>query len=117
MDKKTLFKIALPRTIELDPRKLEGEIAAAFGYQDEIGLAKILYDFSKKNENLKIAGGIIDGIFFQKEEIISLAKLPSKEQLLAKLVGTINAPIAGFVNALKGNLRNLVYILSNIKAN
>ncbi len=117
MVKKTLFKIAAPKNFpEIELKGKEGEIAIAFDYKDEISPAKILYKFSRENENLKIIGGIIDGRFFEKEEIVSLAKLPQKEQLLAKLVGTINAPMAGLVNVLKGNLRNLVYLLSAIKS-
>ncbi len=116
MVKKTLFKIALPKNFsEFNLKEKEGEIAAAFDYKDEVSPAKILYQFSRANENLKIIGGIIGGKFFQKEEVLFLAKLPPREQLLAKLVGTINAPIAGFVNVLQGNIKSLLYLLSNLK--
>jgi len=125
MVKKTLLKTAFKKTFpaaapdnigSFDPRNIEGEIAVAFGYKDEILPAKILYKFSIENENLKIAGGIIAQRFFAKEELISLAKLPSREELLAKLAGTIASSFVGFINVLQGNAKKLVYILSNIKS-
>ena len=115
MVKKSIFKIALSDNFGFNPRAIGGEMAVAFGYQDEILPAKILYDFSRKNENLRILGGIVGKKVFSKDEIITLAKIPSREQLLAKLVWTINAPIAGFINALQGNIKNLLYLFSAIK--
>jgi len=117
MIKKTLLKISLPKgdISELNPKDMNGEIAAAFGYKDEVAPARVLYKFSKTNENLKIVGGIVDGKIFQKEQIVALANLPSRDALLAKLVGSIASPLSGFVNVLQGNLRGLVYVLSAIK--
>lgn len=118
MVKKTLFKISLPKgeLSEFDPKEMKGEIAAAFGYEDEVSPAKILYKFSKGNENLKILGGIVGGKIFQKNQIVALANLPSREMLLSKLVGSIASPMSGFVNVLQGNLRNLVYVLNAVKS-
>ncbi len=117
MVKKTLFKISLPKEgfSEFNPKDMEGEITAAFGYKDEISPAKVLYKFSRTNEKLKIMGGIINGKFFPREQIIALANLPSREVLLAKLVGSVASPLSGLMNVLQGNLRGLVYILSAIK--
>jgi len=58
--------------------------------------------------------GILGDKAISKEEVIALAKLPSKEEMLARFVGTINAPVSGFVNALAGNLRNLVQVLKAV---
>ena len=77
--------------------------------------AKILEQFSKTNGAVKIIGGVIERKFITAAEVIALAKLPSKQELLAKLVGTINAPISGFVNVLAGNLRGFVQVLNAIK--
>jgi large subunit ribosomal protein L10 len=63
---------------------------------------------------LKIVGGSLGKDALSKEEIIALSKLPSKEELLAKFVGTINAPVSGFVNVLAGNLRGLVNVLKAV---
>ncbi|MDO8265140.1 MAG: 50S ribosomal protein L10, partial [Candidatus Parcubacteria bacterium] len=85
---------------------------------DEVMPAKIAYQFSQKNANLKILGGLIEsqrGSLLGTEQVIELAKLSSKEELLARLVGSIAAPMSGFANVLQGNIRNLVYVLNAIK--
>ena len=57
----------------------------------------------------------MEGQLVGADAIKQLATLPSREELLAKVVGSINAPVSGFVNVLSGNLRNLVYVLNSIK--
>lgn len=114
--KKTLLKLALERgEAKVEIPKLGAEIAAAFDYRDEITGLKILYQFSRENENLKIVGGIINQKFYSGEEIIALAKLPSKKELLARLIGSIASPISNFVNVLQGNIKNLITILAKVK--
>jgi len=116
VSKKTLLNLALKeKKIEIDAKKINGEIAAVFGFSDEISPAKIAYQFSLENKNLKILGGYFDGKFREAEEMITLAQLPTKDELLSRLVGSISAPVTNFVNVLHGNLRSLVYILSEIK--
>lgn len=111
--KKTLIKkVCAELGIEADPKAFEGGVATFFGKQDEVSSAKTVNDFAKKYEAIKIFGGVLEGKFIPAEQVISLAKLPSKEQLLGQLVGTINAPVSGFVNVLAGNLRGLVQVLS-----
>lgn len=113
--KKTLIDIALKDAgLELDTKKMEGQIALAISRDDEIIAAKILARVSKANENIKIVGGILGKNVMTKEEVLALSKLPSKEDLLAKFVGTINAPVSGLVNVLAGNIRNLVQVLKAI---
>src|SRR3990167_7341940 len=65
-----------------------------------------------KNNLLKLALGAKE--LLTKEQVEELAQLPTKVELLAKTVSTLNAPITGFVNVLGGNLRKLVYVLSAI---
>jgi large subunit ribosomal protein L10 len=118
--RKTLMNIALKNAgLEADAKKMEGQIAISISHEDEVAPAKIISTFAKKNEGLKIAGGILGIKVMSIEEVKALAKLPSKEEMLAKLVGTINAPISGFVNVLAGNIRGLVQVLKGIseKAN
>jgi large subunit ribosomal protein L10 len=86
-----------------------------FGYKDEIAPSKLSYDFSKKNEKIKILGGFLENKFYDVSDIIKLAQLPNKEQLLGMLVGTLNAPITNLVGVLSGNTRKLVYALSQIR--
>jgi len=114
--KKTLISLAFKeKKIDIDTKKLEGEVALSFGYRDEILPFKILYDFSKEDENLKILGGLIGQELLTREKAIELAQLPTKEELLARLVGSIFSPISGLVNVLQGNIKGLMYALSAIK--
>lgn len=114
--KKSLLGIALKnKNIAADVKNLSGEIAVVFGYEDEVASSKILYQFVKANKKAKMLGGMIGSNFYGEKEVMKLAQLPGKQQLLGMLVGTINAPITGFVSVLHGNLRNLVYALSAIK--
>ncbi len=117
--KKTLINLAFQEKInDLNVREMDGKIAAIFSYEDEIAPAKILADFRKdkeKAERIFFLGGILENKLLSKEEIEALSKLPSKHELYAKLVGSLNAPISGFVNALAGNMRNLVYVLKAIE--
>ncbi len=113
--KKTLINLALKDAgIEMDAKRLEGQVAVAVSSKDEVAAAKIIAKAAKANENLKIVGGILGTKELSKEEVDALAKLPSKEELLAKLVGTLNAPVSGFVNVLAGNMRGLVTALKAI---
>jgi large subunit ribosomal protein L10 len=113
--KKTLITLALKDAgIDMDARKMEGQIALAVSMEDEVAAAKIVAKAAKANENLKIVSGILGKSILGKEEVVALSKLPSKEELLAKFVGTINAPISGFVNVLAGNLRGLVNVLKAV---
>jgi len=113
--KKTLLSIALKDAgIEMDARKMEGQIAVAVSAGDEVEASKIIAKMAKANENLKIAGGILGKKILSKEEVVALSKLPGKDELLAKLVGTLNAPVSGFVNVLAGNMRGLVQVLKAI---
>lgn len=116
--KKTLMGIVFKKAkIEIEPKKLAGELALVFGYKDEISPAKILWQFTELNPNLKILGGFFGNKFRGAEEIIALAKLPLKEELLAGLVGSLSAPITNFLNVLQGNLRKLIHIISQLKVN
>lgn len=113
--KKTLIGLALKDAgLEVDAKKLEGQIAVAVSAGDEVAAAKIVAKAAKANENLKIVGGILGVKELSAEEVNALAKLPSKDEMLAKLVGTLNAPVSGFVNVLAGNLRGLVQVLKAV---
>ena len=118
VSKKTLFKIALKDLdSELSEKidNMEGQLGLVFGFKDEISAAKITYNFCKEKQNLKILGGFFEGKIIDKGMIEELAKIPGKEELLARLVGTISAPISRFNNVLQGNIKGLVYALSAIK--
>jgi large subunit ribosomal protein L10 len=116
--KKTLMAIAfkkLNESIAKNIKKLGGEIALVFGYQDIISPAKTLWQLSKDFPNLKILAGFVENEFKTADEIITLAQLPTREELLAKLVGSIASPISGFVNVLQGNIKGLINVLAKVK--
>ncbi|MBU0636722.1 MAG: 50S ribosomal protein L10 [Patescibacteria group bacterium] len=118
--KKTLlglaFKNSQIQVKDLDVKSLPGQIAVVFGYTDEVTPAKIINNFKKdKEEKIEFIGGILENKFINAMQVNELAKLPTKINLYAKVVNSINAPIFNFVNVLAGNLRNVVYVLSAIK--
>lgn len=115
--KKTLIDLAFKQAglAEVDSKNMSGQVALVMGYGDEVAPAKILYNFGKTNEHLKILSGILNNSLISAASVIELAKLPSRQELLAKAVGSVAAPLAGLVNILQGNLRSLVYVLSQIK--
>lgn len=114
--KKTLLEKALAGTDigELDTRDFEGGIAAVFGKEDEVAPAQIIAKFAKDHELVRIFGGVLEGKFIDKARVEELSKLLSKPELYAKLVGSINSPVSGFVNVLAGNMRGLVNALDAI---
>jgi len=117
--KKTLINRAFKNSkIDgLNTRDFEGKVAAIFSYEDEVAPAKIIGEFRKNKEKqnkIFFLGGILENKLLSKEQVESLSKLPSKHELYGKLVGSLNAPISGFVNVLGGNLRNLVTVLKAI---
>ncbi len=98
---------------EFDPI-LNGPTALALSFSDVVAPAKILVEYSKKNEKLEIKGGFIEGKVVSVDEINALASLPSKEVLVAKLLGSMKSPIQGFTNVLNGNLSGLARVLQAI---
>ncbi|QJD85097.1 50S ribosomal protein L10 [Cohnella herbarum] len=79
---------------------LTGPTAVAFG-TDAVAPAKILSDFAKKNDALKIKGGIVDGRFYDAAQVKALADLPSREGLLSMLLSVLQAPVRNFALAVK----------------
>jgi len=115
--KKTLIDIAAQKAglDKIDTKKMTGQVAVIMGYSDEVAAAKTVYEFDKKGEQVKILGGILEKNFIDAQGVLSLAKLPSRQELLVKMVGSIAAPMSGLVNVLQGNIRGLVQVLSQIK--
>ena len=76
---------------------LEGPTAVAFGYEDMIAPAKILSEFAKKSKKLTIKCGVCDGAYLNAEGVEALASLPSKEVLIAKIMGSMMSSVSKFV--------------------
>jgi len=113
--KKTLVKRVFDDLgVSADPTAFGGGVVTLTG-ADETAAARIVSKFAKDHEMVTIFGGILEGKFIDTASVKNLAALPTKHQLLGQLVGTLNAPVSGFVNVLAGNLRNLVNVLNNIK--
>ncbi len=115
--KRRLLKKALSEE-GLEIPEIKGSLVIGIS-KDEVLPAKIIDKFPKtKKEKLEFVGGVLREdkkyVFLSKEEIEEIAKLPSREELLAKLVGVIRAPLSNLNFVLKENLRKLTYILANI---
>lgn len=93
----------------------QGPTAAAFGFTDAAAPAKILVDFIKKVKKTEIKGGLLEGKVVDLNQIKYLSELPPKEVLVAKLLGTLNAPASNLVGVLSGLPRALVCALNAIK--
>ena len=81
---------------------------------DEVTPAKVLFDFVKKIDAFEFKAGAVDGKVIDVDGIMALAKLPSKEELIAKMLGSMNSPISGLANVLNGTIRGLVVALNAI---
>ncbi|WP_448375251.1 50S ribosomal protein L10 [Fervidobacterium sp.] len=118
--KNTLLKIAL-KNANYD---IEGHDSSFFGPTavlyvkagDPVEAIKVYYNFVKENKGTPVCKGLfLERRFFGAEQLEDLSKLPSREQLLAMVVGGIQAPIRGLVNSLSGVLRSVLYALNAIK--
>ena len=114
--KNRLFKLALGAHESLkgvDASGFNGQLLYAFNDDDEVAPAQVLANFAKTHPALQFVGAVsADGSYLSADEVKRLADLPGKDQLRAQLVGTIAAPLSGFVNVLAGNLRGLVNVLN-----
>ncbi|MEA3449624.1 MAG: 50S ribosomal protein L10 [Patescibacteria group bacterium] len=116
--KKTILNLALKnqKQKDVDISDCKGQVAAIFGYEDEVSPARIVKEFRKEHEEkIDFLGGILENKFIGNEKVSALADLPGKDELRAKLVGSLNAPISGFANVLAGNIRSFSNVLNAIK--
>ncbi len=114
--KNTLLSRAFPpSTFHLPPSSLQGPTATLFAYDDEISPIKILVKALKDMALGKVKNGFLGKDILDEAKILQLATLPSKDELRARTVGALVAPLQGMVSVLQGNLRNLVYALNQIK--
>jgi large subunit ribosomal protein L10 len=109
----TRFAVKEVGLLELE-QYLAGPTALATSETDHVAPAKLLQEFAKKIDKLKIKAGVVEGKVISTTGVDSLAALPTKEVLVAMVLGGLNAPISGFVNVLNGNLRGLVCALNAI---
>lgn len=96
-------------------KMIEGPTAFVFGYDDPALISKTIINFSKENEKLVLEGGLLADKLIDKETLKRLASLPSREVLIAKVIGQMKAPLSGLARVLNNNLQKLVLVLNQIK--
>ncbi|OFW63202.1 MAG: 50S ribosomal protein L10 [Actinobacteria bacterium RBG_19FT_COMBO_36_27] len=115
--KNTLLKIALKEegisSKEADAQ-LKGPTAAVFAYDDPISPLKVIFEFAKNFELPKVKFSFLDKTFTDASQVKILSELPSKDQLLAQIVGGLKSPLSGIVNVLGGTQSKFVTVLSRI---
>jgi len=91
--------------------RLEGPVAAVFAGAEPLAVLKALADFARRHEDLALKSGWFEGRLLGGGELVELSTLPPREELLAKLLGALNAPLSQLVGALQGVPRELVLTL------
>ena len=94
---------------------LEGPSAFVFAHDDPVASAKVIKDFAAGNDKLEIKGGMMDGAAVDQAQVIAIASLPSREELIAKLLGTISNPLVGIVRVLNGPMEAFARCVSQIE--
>ncbi len=113
--KNTLLQrvLAEAKVAGIEPKTFKKPLALVIG-DDEVLPAKTLVDFAKTHKQLELVAGVIDRKAIGVDQLKSLAALPTREEMLGTVVGTIAAPISGFVRVLAGTPRALVLALNAI---
>jgi len=116
VSKNTLFRIALknagyPESDVADT----GQNCFGFAFEDPVELAKIIADFAKEFDGVKIRGGYLEKKPIGADEVKRLASIPPRDVLLSQVVGGVKAPLYGLVMAVSGPIRKLCYALKAIE--
>lgn len=113
---KRLLKLAAKNAeLDFDPTQAEGQVAIAWG-GDAVAPAKVLHDFVKtRKDNMSLIAGSLEGEVLSQEQVLALAALPSRDQLLGQLVSVLAGPMRGFAQVLSGVPRAAVYVLQAVK--
>lgn len=110
--KNTLTKIAAHgRDITGLDENLVGPTALVFAWEDPAQPAKVVRNFARSSGILSIKSGVMEGEILTAEQIEAIADLPTRDELIAKVVGGVASPIYGLVNVLSGPLRSMAYVL------
>ncbi|MDD6234153.1 MAG: 50S ribosomal protein L10 [Lachnospiraceae bacterium] len=100
--KNTMIKRAIEGTeFEALAPDLEGPTAIAISKEDATAPARILFNFAKKAEALELKSGVVEGTFYDNKTISVIATIPSREELLSKLLGSIQSPVTNFARVIK----------------
>jgi large subunit ribosomal protein L10 len=116
--KNTLIKEALKQnnidTKVLD-NDLKGPTTAVFSYDDEISNIKTIVEYAKDTELPKVKSALVEGVYANSSKVLEISEIPSKEELVARLVGGLKSPLSGLTNTLGGVQRKFVYAVNAIK--
>jgi len=114
--KNRLVRVAMSHVDHLkgtDVGPLKDQLLYAMSSNDEVAPAQVLARFAKEHEALQLVGAYdATGALLQADDVKALASLPTKDQLRGMLVGTLAAPLSGFVNVLAGNVRGVMNVLN-----
>jgi len=114
--KNTLAKAASAETnVSAIGGSLKGPVGLAIGYADPVQVAKKVLEYSKKNNKLKVNGGVVEGKLCNAEDIKSIAALPPKEILLSMLAGVFNAPLSKMAGALSATVSSFAYAVKALE--
>ncbi len=117
-----VYKVSLLRKaleangIDASSIDYKAPVILSISQDDETTPARLVKTISKEVKTIGVLAGVLDNHLVDKVQVLALADLPSKDQLRAQVVGTINAPISGFVNVLAGNVRSILNVLNAIAA-
>lgn len=118
ISKNTLMKVALKETkndnLGESEKDLKGPTMAVFGFSDAIAPIKALFEFAKNFELPRIKSSIIEGVYNNAEKVEILKDIPSREVLISKFIGGLNAPITGFVSVMGGVQRKFAFAINAI---
>ena len=109
--KRALDEAKLPKELT-DKAILSGQTAVVIGTEDSVSPIQTLGKFASENESLKFKAGILEGLFQNKESMIAISKLPSKEVLNGQVVGSIAGPMYALISNLQANVQELIGTLS-----
>jgi large subunit ribosomal protein L10 len=114
--KNTLVRLAAKQAgVEGLDSYLEGPTAIAFSEHDPVAPAKVLFEFIREFKKMEIKAGVLEGRVIDAVVVRKLADLPSREVLLTKVAGGMQAPLYGLVNVLYGTLCSFVYALESLR--
>jgi large subunit ribosomal protein L10 len=114
--KNTLAKKALTGAkADVLSAHFQGTTAIGYSLDSQVDPARIMFNYARENQRFKIKVGFLENALLSYDEIKALAELPSREELLARLLGTLNAPLSHFVRALSGIPQKFLYALSAIR--
>ncbi len=115
--KNTLIRKALENATGYDKviPSLSGPTGVAFAYEDPIAPARVIHKFSEKHSKLTLKVCVIEKQVFEGSRLAELAKLPGKKEMLASILGSLQAPIAGIPGAINAVMRDLVSVIGEIE--